>query len=82
MRRMTTSELRKDISEAVNRVAYTGDRIALQRSGKDVAVIVSVEDYELLSEIENRLDLAAVRKSLAEGGENISWEELKKELDL
>jgi prevent-host-death family protein len=82
MRRMTTSELRKDISEAVNRVAYAGDRIALQRSGKDVAVIVSVEDYELLSEIENRLDLDAVRKSLAEGGENISWEELKKELDL
>jgi len=82
MRRMTTSELRKDISEAVNKVAYGGDRITLQRSGKDVAVIVSIEDYELLNEIENRMDLDAVRNSLAEGGENITWDDLKKELDL
>ena len=82
MRRMSTSELRKETSEALNRVAFGGDRIALQRRGKDVAVIVSVGDYELLKEIENRMDLEAVRKSLAEGGEDISWDNLKKELGI
>ena len=36
MIRLSTSELRKDTADALNRVVYRGDRIALQRRGKDV----------------------------------------------
>ena len=40
------------------RVAYKGERIVLERHGKDVAALVSVEDLELLEELEDRTDLA------------------------
>ncbi|HQG32507.1 MAG TPA: type II toxin-antitoxin system Phd/YefM family antitoxin [Deltaproteobacteria bacterium] len=82
MIRISTSELRKDTADALNKVAYGGDRIALQRRGKDVAVIVSVEDYELLRAIEDKVDLETMRKIKEEPGEDVPWEDLKKELGL
>ena len=62
MIRVSTSDLRKDTADVLNKVAYGGDRVALQRRGKDVAVIVSVEDYELLKVIEDKADLEMIRK--------------------
>ncbi len=82
MIRLSTSELRKDTADALNRVAYRGDRIALQRRGKDVAVIVSVEDYELLRAIEDRADMETIRKIKTEPGEDVLWDDLKRELGL
>jgi prevent-host-death family protein len=82
MIRLSTSELRKDTADALNKVAYGGDRIALQRRGKDVAVIVSVEDYELLRALEDRADMETIRKIKAESGEEVLWDDLKKELGL
>ena len=82
MIRISTSDLRKGTADALNRVAYGGDRIALQRRGKDVAVIVSLEDYELLKTIEDKVDLAMIRKIKDEPGEDVLWDDLKKELGL
>jgi prevent-host-death family protein len=82
MIRLSTSDLRKDTADALNKVAYGGDRIALQRRGKDVAVIVSVEDYELLKAIEDKADLETIRRIKEEPGEDVLWEDLKKELGL
>lgn len=63
-------------------MAYGNDRVALQRRGKDVAVIVSVEDYELLKAVEDKADLDMIRKIKEEGGDDILWDDLKKELRL
>ena len=82
MIRMATSDLRKDTADTLNRVAYGGERIALQRRGKDVAVIVSVEDYELLRSIEDKADLETIRKIRGEPGEDVPWDDLKRELGL
>ena len=82
MIRMATSDLRKDTADTLNKVAYGGERIALQRRGKDVAVIVSVEDYELLKSIEDRADLETIRKIKDEPGEDVPWDDLKRELGL
>lgn len=82
MMRLSASDLRKDTAEALNRVAYGGDRIVLHRRDKDVAVLVSMEDYALLKELEERMDLEAIRKSKAEPGENVDWEDLKEECGL
>ena len=79
MIRLSTSELRKDTADALNKVVYRGDRIALQRRGKDVAVIVSVEDYELLRAIEDRADMETIKKIKAEQGEDVLWDDLKRE---
>ncbi len=45
---VSIGQVKKDISELVNRVAYRGERILLTSRGKPKAVIISVEDYERL----------------------------------
>ena len=48
---LSVAEARRDLSETLNRVAYRGERIQLQRHGKTVAVLVPVEDAELLERL-------------------------------
>ena len=81
MTRMSASKARDEFSDALNRVAYKGERIVLRRRGKDVAVLVPVEDLKLLEEIEDRIDIEAAKKALKEKG-GIPWTKLKKELGL
>lgn len=41
-------QVKRDISELVNRVAYSGDRVLLTSRGKPKAALISIEDYERL----------------------------------
>jgi PHD/YefM family antitoxin component YafN of YafNO toxin-antitoxin module len=82
MTRLSASQLREDMATAINKVAFGGERIVLQRNNKDVAALVSMEDLILLRELEDRADLAEIRKALREAGANISWEDIKKELGI
>jgi prevent-host-death family protein len=53
------TEARKEFADLVNRVAYTGERVALTRRGKIMAALVSAEDLELLESLRSgRVDLA------------------------
>jgi prevent-host-death family protein len=81
---MPITAARDDLSEVVNRVAYTKERICLTRHGKDVACVVSVEEARLLELIEERLDLSEALAALREMQEcgSISWNDLKAELGL
>ena len=81
MLKMAATALRSRISETLNRVAYQGERIELERHGKAVAALVSIEDLELLEALENRIDLGAARRALKEPGQR-SWNKVKAELDL
>lgn len=82
MTRLSASELRKDTSDMLNRVAYGGDRIVVHRREKDVAVIISLADYELLKQIEDLRDREAMKKSKAVRGKSVDWNALKQECDL
>lgn len=72
-------EARRDFSKTINRVAFGGERILLERHGEHVAAVVPVEDVRLLQELENKIDLAAARRALKDK-ETISWDELKASL--
>lgn len=82
MTSMPITAARDDLSEVVNRVAYSNERICLTRHGKDIACVVSVEEAKLLDLIEDRLDLSDALDALRELQEQgpISWESLKAEL--
>ena len=80
MTRLTASQLREDLASALNKVAFGGERIVLQRNKKDVAALVSMEDLSLLRALEDKLDLQEMKKAIAEAGANIPWEDVKKEL--
>lgn len=82
MTHLTASQLREDMATAINKVAFGGERIVLQRNNKDVAALVPMEDLMLLRDLEDRADLAEIKKALEEPGSNISWEDIRKELGI
>ena len=79
MNTVAATKLRTRISDLLDRVVYHGERIAVERYGKQVAALVSPEDLELLEAIENRMDIEAAREALREPGRR-SWDEVRAEL--
>ena len=61
MTTLSITEIRDNLSDAINRVAYKGERVLVRRSGKDVAAIVSIEDLAAIEAIEDRRDIEASR---------------------
>lgn len=79
---VTVTEARSTLGELVSEASFKGVRTTIRRHGKPVAVLVSAQDAELLEQLEDRLDLAAARKAMKEGGPSIPWEKVKKDLGL
>jgi len=86
MTRLRASTLRDNLADALNRVAYKGERIVVERHGKEVAALVSLDDLALLNALEDRIDMEAAREALAEmktkGRKPIPWETVKRQLGL
>ncbi len=78
MTQMTQSELSEHLSETLDRLASNGDPVLIE----DIAVIMSADEYRLLREIEDRLDLAEMAKVKAESEGTLPYEEARKELGL
>lgn len=51
---VSIGQVKRDISELVNRVAFGGERVILTSRGKAKAALVSMEDYERLTEANDR----------------------------
>ena len=81
---MKASDVRQNFADTLSRVAYGGERIVLHRNKKPVAVIISVEDMNILRAIEDRIDLVAARAALkeAEVEGSSSWDAFMEELEL
>ena len=86
MTHKSAAEVRNNLSENLESVETTGEPVAIESDGRTVAVIVSVEDFELLQRLreaeEDRTDNAAADAAIAEPGESIPWEKVKADLGL
>ena len=80
MIRLPASEAREKFSEVLSEVSFGRQRLVLQRHGKDLVAMIPLEDLALLEELEDRADLLAAKKAIAERGERISWTQAKTEL--
>jgi len=82
MTTLTATQARRQLPEMLNRAAYGGERIAIQRRGKVLAGVVSADDLDLLQRLEDEHDTREAKKAIRDydkhGG--ISWEDLKKQL--
>jgi prevent-host-death family protein len=67
--RVSIGQVKRDISDLVNRVAYRGDRVVLTSRGKPKAVLVSVEEYERLKDTEPSAETARWAAWLAESSQ-------------
>jgi prevent-host-death family protein len=82
MTTLSISQLRADLAEAINRVAYRKERVIVERQGKRLAVIVPVEELEMLEELEDEYWGRLADRALREPGADISLEDIKREFDL
>jgi prevent-host-death family protein len=51
---VSIGQVKREISDLVNRVSYAGERIILTSRGKPKAALVSLEDYERLLKSDSR----------------------------
>ena len=75
---ISTADARKNFADIVNKVAYGSEPVVLTRRGQEIAALVSMEELELLRQIEDRIDIEDARKALAEPGDNIPAQEVWK----
>ena len=85
MTAVSSRELRDDLAETLNRVAYGGETVRVHRRGKGLAVIIPEAAYAAYEEWEAREDaqlLELARRSEEESGgaAGIAAEDLFREL--
>ena len=49
---MTVGKVRTGLADAINRVAFGKERVVLTRQGREVAVLISIADWNLLKAAE------------------------------
>ena len=77
--RVSSSKVRDEFSDMLNRVLYQGARIVLNRRGKNIAALIPIEDFEILEALENRKDIEDFRTTKEEKSDDVAWEDLKRE---
>ncbi len=84
MKTVSTSQARDDLSTLVSQVAFGQERVVLSRRGKGLAAVISLEDLALLEALEDKYDVEAARRAVAEakarGEASLSWEDALGEL--
>lgn len=77
--KLTVGQVREQLADTLNQVAYRGERVIIERRGKHLAAMVPIEDLELLEALEDRVDLEAARAALlgVESHGTVPWEEVK-----
>lgn len=68
MVKVSTVEARENLSELINQAAYGKERIVLTRRGKELVALVPMDDFDLLEELEDRIDLEEAKKAWKEQG--------------
>jgi prevent-host-death family protein len=79
-RRIPSRELRESLADVLGGVSYGSERVGVTRHGKLAAVVISVDDLELLEELEAARDAAEFRAAKADDdGGRITLDELRAE---
>lgn len=83
MTKVQVSEVRDNLADVINRTAYGNERLIIERRGKPLAALVTIEDMELLDKLEDHIDLLDAMEALAEAekGGTVPWQEFKESLE-
>jgi prevent-host-death family protein len=78
----STQDARKNFSEIVSKAAFGNEATIITRSGKNVAAVISFEDYEFYQQLEDKLDGELATARLAKNNKRYSHDEVKTRLGL
>jgi prevent-host-death family protein len=79
---INTVDAKEEFTELVNRVAHNKERIILTRRGKDIAVIIPIEDLQLLQSSQDKQDLNDAAEALRDARQHgsITLDALKEQI--
>lgn len=82
MNTIDAKDAKEDLSELLNRVSHNKERIVLTRRGKEIAVIVPIEDLNTLQVSQSKNDLEEAVEALKEARNKgtITLDDLKEEI--
>ena len=81
-KKVSTAYARKNFADIINEVSYGKEPLIISRRGKDLAALISLEEFQLLQKIEDFIDVEDAKKALSEPGENIPADQFWKKLGL
>ncbi|GAA6621890.1 type II toxin-antitoxin system Phd/YefM family antitoxin [Scytonema sp. NUACC26] len=73
---ISATDARANFQDLVNRAEYAGERIVIQRHGKNVVALISIKDLKLLEAIEDAIDSAELRRAIEENDGFTTLEEI------
>lgn len=77
---VTARDLRDDLAQVVNRAGFAHERVGITRHGKLAAVMIGVEDLELLERFEAARDAVEFEAARAmDDGGRVTLEQLRSE---
>jgi len=62
---LTTVEARDNFAELIDRAALSAERIVITRHGEPMAALISLDDLELIEEVERRIERRQLRQRAA-----------------
>jgi prevent-host-death family protein len=65
-REMSLSEVRAQLPDVTNRAEYVGETVYITKHGRRTSAVVSAAAAELLEDLEDLVDITAVREALAD----------------
>lgn len=79
---MSTVDAKENFLDIINQVAHSKERVVITRRGKDIAVIIPIEDLQLLQNNQDKSDLAEATESLKEARKDgtITLDQLKNDI--
>ena len=88
MTSVSIDELRSNLADIVNRVTYAKDKIVVKKHNRDVAMIISLDEYEKLMDPTKRLSQTEWQESWKRLDDirakmpKVDPEELEREIDM
>lgn len=74
--RVSALKARKNLGELLDKAYYKGDSFIIERAGKELAAIISLKDYKILTELKKK-NVAALRNIWEKiGTDEISEEDI------
>jgi len=73
----TAQDARKNLSEIISKAAFANEATVITRSGKNVAAVISYDDYERFCQLEDQLDGELAQERLNERNKRHVWDDVK-----
>lgn len=80
--RVSTRSLRNNLSDLLARARYGHERIVITKNGQPAGVVISMDDFKLLEQLEEQNDALLYDAAKKDTSDTIPWDQAKAELGL